>query len=39
MPTSSTAKELLDLEREYWGAIRRKDPKSAVALTDKRLWW
>ena len=34
MADSALAKELLDLERQYWQAIKEKDVDSAMRLTD-----
>lgn len=34
MGTSMTKEELLDLERQYWQALKDKDAETAIRLTD-----
>ncbi|MDQ6769449.1 MAG: nuclear transport factor 2 family protein [Gemmatimonadota bacterium] len=36
MITATIEKELVDMERQYWQAIRDKDVKAAMALTDDK---
>lgn len=35
MTNTTLEKELLDLERQYWQAIKEKDPDAAMRLTDE----
>lgn len=35
MPSSTLGKELLDLEKQYWQAIKEKDVDTAMSLTDE----
>ena len=35
MPNTTLGKELLDLENQYWQAIKEKDADAAIRLTDE----
>jgi hypothetical protein len=36
MATATIERELLDLERQYWNAMKNKDAEAAMRLTDDK---